>query len=152
MTIINGISLFFRKLLIRIGKVIPFLLAFILLVNYLEIIYSIAYDVTIMDFNGYLIYTTPISNHIGDMVYIDWFDVLLVYVLCFALELCKYTFRCAHLLLLNSAFRFVVERFDIPNSIIIALCVFMALCAIICLYGGIRILIDNYNKNKRNLL
>lgn len=140
MTIINGISLFFRKLLIRIGKVIPFLLAFILLVNYLEIIYSIAYDVTIMDFNRYMIYTTPISNHIGDMVYIDWFDVLLIWILCYALELCKYTFRCAVYITLALCLRFALERFYIENGIVIGICAFMALYGLYCAYGGLKVL------------
>lgn len=144
-------TMFFRRLLIRIGKAFPFLLACVLLVNYVEIIYAVANDVMYEDMDGYYVYATPISIAVADIIYIDWFDVLFVYVLCFALELCKYTFRCACLLLLNLAFRFVMEHSELQDGIIIGLSLFMALCAIICIYGSIKILTDNYN-NKRNLL
>lgn len=68
----------FRKLLIRLGKTIPFVLAFILLVGYVETIHSIITNNTIVDAEENIIYNMPISFFIADIVYIDWLDVLLV--------------------------------------------------------------------------
>jgi hypothetical protein len=66
----------FRKLLIRVGKVIPFVFAFIVVISHIESIFAILNDDIVLDFEGYYTYNVPISNYIGNIVYIDWFDVL----------------------------------------------------------------------------
>ena len=131
-----------RKLLIRIGKIIPFVLAFIVLVGYVENVYSVLTDRICIDEYGMAFYYCPFSTWISNLVYIDWFDVLLVWILCFALELCKYSFRCAYLITLNLAVRFVLEHFYLPNPVLIHLCAFMALLGLYCVYGGIKILLS----------
>ena len=133
----------FRKLLIRLGKTIPFVLAFILLVGYVETIYSIITNSTIVDAEENIIYNLPISFFLADIVYIDWLDVLLVWILCFALELCKYSFRCAYLITLNLPFRWLVAHVSMPDGIVIGLYVFMALAGLYCVYGGIKILLSS---------
>ena len=130
----------FRKLLIRLGKTIPFVLAFILLVGYVETIYSIITNNTIIDAEENIIYNLPISFFLANIVYIDWFDVLLVWILCFALELCKYSFRCAYLITLNLPFRWLVEHVSMSDGTIIGIASFMALCGLYCIYGGIVVL------------
>ena len=133
----------FRKLLIRLGKTIPFVLAFILLVGYVETIYSIITNNTIVDAEENIIYNLPISFFLADIVYIDWLDVLLVWILCVALELCKYSFRCAYLITLNLPFRWLVAHVSMPDGIVIGLYVFMALAGLYCVYGGIKILLSS---------
>lgn len=132
----------FRKLLIRLGKTIPFVLVFILLVGYVETIYSIITNNTIIDAEENVIYNMPISFFIADIVYIDWFDVLLVWILCFALELCKYSFRCAYLITLNLPFRWLVGHVSMLDGMVIGLYVFMALAGLYCVYGGLKILFN----------
>ena len=133
----------FRKLLIRLGKTIPFVLAFILLVGYVETIYSIITNNTIIDAEDNIIYNMPISFFLADIVYIDWFDVLLVWILCVALELCKYSFRCAYLITLNLPFRWLVAHFYIESGIVVGIASFMALCGLYCVHGGIKILLSS---------
>lgn len=133
----------FRKLLIRLVKTIPFVLAFILLVGYVETIYSIITNNTIVDAEENITYNLPISFSLADIVYIDWLDVLLVWILCFALELCKYSFRCAYLITLNLPFRWLVAHVSMPDGIVVGLYVFMALCGLYCVYGGITIFLKN---------
>lgn len=130
----------FRKLLIRIGKVIPFVLAFIVVLGYVEIIYAHGNNLTVMIDDEFETYYTPLSNFIGNIIYIDWFDVLLVWILCFALELCKYSFRCAYYLLLNMFVRAALEYFYLDNGIVVGLASFMALLGLYCVYGGIKVL------------
>ena len=130
----------FRKLLIRLGKTIPFVLAFILLVGYVETIYSIITNNTIVDAEENIIYNLPISFFIADIVYIDWLDVLLVWILCFALELCKYSFRCAYLITLNLPFRWLVENYETTDNVIITCSFIMTLLSLLCLYGGIKVI------------
>ena len=54
------------------------MLAFILLVGYVETIHSIITNNTIVDAEENIIYNLPISFSLADIVYIDWLDVLLV--------------------------------------------------------------------------
>jgi len=131
---------FFRKLLIRLGKVIPFVFAFIVVISHIESIYAILNDDIILDLEGYYSYNVPISNYIGNIVYIDWFDVLLLYILGIALEFCKYNFRAVHYLLLNLAVRTLTERFYLDWWIVVGLAVFMALAGLYCVHGGLKIL------------
>jgi len=86
---------------------------------------------------------TPISNYIGSIVYIDWFDVLLLYVLAVALEFCWRNMLAVHYLLLNLAVRTLVEHFYIGSGIVVGIASFMALCGLYCVYGGIKILLTH---------
>lgn len=133
----------FRKLLIRFGKTIPFVLAFILLVGYVETIYSIITKNTIIDAEENVIYNLPASFYLADIVYIDWLDVLLVWILCVALELCKYSFRCTCLITLNLPFRWLVAHVSMSDGIVVGLYVFMALCGLYCVCGGITIFLKS---------
>jgi len=135
-----------RKLLIRIGKVIPFVLAFIVLVGYVENVYSVLTDRICIDEYGMAFYYCPFSTWISNLVYIDWFDVLLVWILCFALELCKYSFRCAYLITLNLPFRWLVEHVSMPDDTIIGLASFMALAGLYCVCGGFKMIPQQRNK------
>lgn len=135
-----------RKLLIRIGKVIPFVLAFIVLVGYVENVYSVLTDRICIDEYGMAFYYCPFSTWISNLVYIDWFDVLLVWILCFALELCKYSFRCAYYLLLNLFVRASQEYFYLDNGIVVWLASFMALAGLYCVCGGFKMIPQQRNK------
>ena len=130
----------FRKILIRSGKVIPFILAFVVVIGYIESTYALITDNYEMYSDGDVVLFTPISNYIGNMVYIDWFDVLLLYVLAVALEFCWRNMLAVHYLLLNLAIRTLVEHFYIESGIVIGIASFMALCGLYCVYGGIKIL------------
>jgi len=130
--------MFFKKILIRIGKVLPFLFVFIILIGYIENVYAIAFDITITDIDGETYIYTPISTYISYIVYIDWIDVFLLYIICFALELCWRTFLCVHMILANLVVRCVLEHVYLQYGIVIGLQVFLALWAIYCIYNGAR--------------
>ena len=102
--------LLFRKLLIRIGKFLPFLFVFIVLIGYVENVYAVYFDIIRTDIDGQPYLYTPITNFIADFIYIDWIDITMLYVICIALELCWKTFLCVHLLVANLAVRYVVEH------------------------------------------
>ena len=130
----------FRKILIRSGKVIPFILAFVVVIGYVESTYALITDNYEMYADSDVVLFTPISNYIGSIVYIDWFDVLLLYILAVALEFCWRNMLAVHYLLLNLAVRTLVEHFYIESGIVVGLASFMALAGLYCTYGGIKIL------------
>ena len=129
----------FKKALIWCGKLLPFIFVYLLLVGYLENIHSILFGVITTTNEGDNFFYTPLSDFISEFVYIDWIDVLLLYVLCSALELCWRTFMCVHVISLNLAFRTLLERFYIQDGIVIGIITFLALCAIFCVWNGIKI-------------
>lgn len=131
--------MFFKRALIWCGKLLPFLFVFLLLAGYLENIHSILFDVITTTKEGDNFFYTPLSDFISEFVYIDWIDVLLLYVLCSALELCWRTFMCVHVISLNLAFRTLLERFYIQDGIVIGIITFLALCAIFCVWNGIKL-------------
>jgi hypothetical protein len=139
----NNMVTLFRKILIRIGKIIPFVLAFIVVVGYIESTHAVYNELYEMCDDGSVILYTPISNYIGNIVYIDWFDVLLLYVLAVGLEFCWRNMLAVHYLLLNLAVRTLVEHFYIESSIVVGIASFMALCGLYCVYGGITIFLKN---------
>ena len=132
----------FRKILIRSGKVIPFILAFVVVIGYVESTYALITDNYEMYSDGDVVLFTPISNYIGNIVYIDWFDVLLLYVLAVALEFCWRNMLAVHYLLLNLAVRTLVEHFYIESGIVVGLASFMALAGLYCVYGGFKIILS----------
>ena len=133
----------FRKILIRSGKVIPFVLAFFVALGYIESAYAVYYELYEMCEDGSVILYTPISNYIGNIVYIDWFDVLLLYVLAVALEFCWRNMLAVHYLLLNLAVRTLVEHFYIESGIVVGIASFMALSGLYCAYGGMTIFLKS---------
>jgi hypothetical protein len=133
----------FRKILIRSGKSIPFILAFVVVIGYIESTYALITDNYEMYADGDVVLFTPISNYIGNIVYIDWFDVLLLYVLAVALEFCWRNMLAIHYLLLNLAVRTLVEHVYIESGIVVGLASFMALAGLYCVYGGIKILLSS---------
>ena len=132
----------FRKILIRTGKIIPFVFAFVVALSYIESIYAVSNEIMVADTDGGYVYYLPISNYIGNIVYIDWFDVLLLYILAIALEFCWRNMLAVHYLLLNLAVRTLVEHFCIESGIVVGLASFMALAGSYCVYGGFKILLS----------
>lgn len=131
----------FRKILIRSGKVIPFVLAFIVAFGYIESAYAIHMELFEECEDGSVILYTPISNYIGSVIYIDWFDVFLLYVLAVALEFCWRNMLAVHYLLLNLAIRTLVEYFHLDWWIVVSIASFMALAGLYCVYGGFKVLL-----------
>ena len=132
----------FRKILIRTGKIIPFVFAFVVALSYIESIYAVSNEIMVADTEGGYVYYLPISNYIGNIVYIDWFDVLLLYILAIALEFCWRNMLAVHYLLLNLAVRTLVEHFCIESGIVVGLASFMVLAGSYCVYGGFKILLS----------
>lgn len=132
----------FRKLLIRIGKILPFLFVAIVLFGYAEDYYAIFNENVIYDADGNGVYYAPISEFISVVVFIDWIDVLLLYILSFALEYCSTTRFCVHLLTLNLVVRFALENGNPSEDAASFVCACMvALCAV-ALFGGVKKLFE----------
>ena len=102
----------FRRLLIRIGKVLPFIICLLVCVNYTESLFSLATN-GLIEWNGTTILHTPISFFIGQYFeYNVQMLVVLVIISC-AVETCLFNkLACLYLcinLLEKSYFDFELE-------------------------------------------
>lgn len=102
----------FRRALIRLGKVIPFILCFIVFVSYLEDVYSL-YTNSYMEFADGVYLYKPISWAIGNLFEYNVSHLSVLCVLSIAISTCLYNkLACLYLginLLEKSYFDFELE-------------------------------------------
>lgn len=104
--------LWFRKLLIRFGKVLPFVICVVVLINYAETAFALATSHFLL-FDGIVIPNTPLSFLVGLYFEYNLQFLLVLVVLSIAISTCVYNkLACAYLgfnLLEKSYFDFELE-------------------------------------------
>lgn len=130
----------FRKLLVRAGKLLPFLLSLIMSVSYIENAYAIGCKIYTKDANGDVIYNTPISYFLAELIYIDFLDIMLLYILAFALEFCKYNLRAINVLTVCVLSRSILECYVFDDSALMIICLALSALCLFAIYGGFKML------------
>lgn len=78
-----------RRVLIRVGKSLPFILCFIVLIAYTESAFALATS-DFLTYNGYTIPNTPISFFIGRYFEYDILVCVISLITSIAIEACKW--------------------------------------------------------------
>lgn len=78
-----------RRALITIGKMIPFVLCFIVSIAYLETIYALFFE-QYLYFWDCTILNTPISFYIGNIMEYDLLVCIVTLIISIAIEACKW--------------------------------------------------------------
>ena len=99
-----------RRTLIRIGKVLPFLLCFLVLISCIENIYAIVDNKCIIN-NDYIIYNTPISFSIALRMEYDILLMLVVSITSVAIEACRYNLLAVTFLWFNICQRYILWEY-----------------------------------------
>ena len=87
----------FRKLLIRIGKILPFVICFLVCLNYAETVFALATN-NYLDWNGVVIPNTPISFLIGQYFEYNLQMLVVLCIISIAIETCIYNkLACVYL-------------------------------------------------------
>lgn len=87
----------FRKLLIRIGKILPFVICFLVCLNYAETAFALATN-NYLDWNGVVIPNTPISFLIGQYFEYNLQMLVVLCIISIAIETCIYNkLSCVYL-------------------------------------------------------
>lgn len=87
----------FRKLLIRIGKILPFVICFLVCLNYAETAFALATN-NYLDWNGVVIPNTPISFLIGQYFEYNLQMLVVLCIISIAIETCIYNkLACVYL-------------------------------------------------------
>ena len=127
-----------RRLLINIGKMLPFVVCFLVLLNYAESLYAMMTE-DYLSYDGCIILNTPIAFYIGSHFEYNIQMLVVLCVISVAIETCIYNkLACLYLgvnLLEKSYFDFELEPYQIYIIIAVNL-----LASGFFVYKGIRIL------------
>lgn len=130
----------FRKLLIRLGKILPFVICFLVCVNYTESLFALATS-DFLDWNGIVIPNTPFSFLVGQ--YFEY-NIQMLVVLCIisiAIETCIYNKLTCGYLGVNLFEKSWFSENEYENIIYIIVCIInIIICMWLC-WKGIRTLI-----------
>lgn len=125
-----------RKFLIRVGKVLPFVVCCLVLISYCENVFAL-YNNNILYYNGYYVLSKPISNAIGNVFEYNIQTLFVLTLISIAIRTCIYNkLACFYLginLLEKSYFDFELE----PTYIYTICIINIAICGFLC-YKGIK--------------
>lgn len=132
----------FRRLLIRIGKVLPFFLCFLVLVNYSETLISLATS-DYLEYDGIVIPNTPISFFVGKYFEYDLSMLIVLIVVSISVDTCVWNKAVCLYLGANLYEKSFFETNVYDNEVYYAVCAINIILASYLTLKGIRILINN---------
>lgn len=101
-----------RRLLINVGKILPFVVCFIVLISYIENVYALTIE-DYMYYDGYYVLNKQVSNFIGSIFEYNIQTLAVLVLISFAISTCVYNkLACIYLginLLEKSYFDFELE-------------------------------------------
>ena len=126
-----------RRLLINLGKLIPFLLCMIVMIVYIECLYSlIIYDYLL--YGDFVVLNTPISFAIASYFEYDYLIVAITLIISLAIEACKWNRLSILYLALHLLFKRWVERVELEPHIIYILCFANIIICSYLIYKGLK--------------
>ena len=130
----------FRRLLINFGKVLPFILCFVLLVSYIECCVSL-YIEDFMIYKDSITLNTPISFWLADKFEYDHLTLFAMTILSYAVETCLWNKIGILYLAFQLAFKNYIANFELEPTAIYIICLANILVAGYLTYKGIKILL-----------
>lgn len=128
-----------RVILIRLGKVIPFVICAIILVSYCESVYALTIN-DYIEFNDGIYLNKPISWFIGEYFKYDIASLFIIVVLSFAIETCFWNKLACLYLGINLYEKYYFPTIELYEEYIYAIClVNICICGLL-VYKGIKIL------------
>lgn len=132
----------FRRLLIRIGKTMPFLLCFLVFVNYSETLIALATG-DYLAYDGMVIPNTRISFLVGKYLEYDLSMLIVLIVVSIAVDTCIWNKAACLYLGANLYEKSFFETNMYDNEVYYAVCAINIILASYLTLKGIRILINN---------
>lgn len=130
-----------RRLLINVGKILPFVVCFIVLISYIENVYALTIE-DYMYYDGYCVLNKKVSNFIGSIFEYNIQTLAVLVLISFAISTCIYNkLACLYLginLLEKSYFDFELE----PTTIYI-ICLANIIVAVYLTVKGITIFLKS---------
>ena len=130
-----------RRLLIQIGKSLPFLLCLLVFISYAENLFALATN-DFLYYDGYYIVNTPISFAIGLKFEYDLLAVFVALILSVAIETCKWNKFAIYYLTANLLLKSYVADVELEKMTIMFICIINGLLSSFLVYKGIKSLFD----------
>ena len=132
-----------RRLLIRFGKAIPFILSFVVCISYAECIIAIATDNMVV-YDDFAIPYTPVSYKLASIFEYDWMTMLATTILSYAVETCVWNKIGITYLAVQLAFKNYIADFELEPTTIYIICIVNIIVAGYLTYKGTQILINKH--------
>lgn len=130
-----------RRLLIRIGKILPFSLCFIVFMGYTEsAIALVTHDFLLFDNNMTL--NTPVSFWIAKRFTYDWLMLFVILVISIAIETCKWNKIAILYLGGQLCEKDMVVKMEMEETTIFVIIFANLIISAFLVYKGVRILIN----------
>ena len=128
-----------RVILVNIGKMFPFVLCGIILVSYLETMFSLATS-DFVEWSGYIIPNTPVSWFVGNYFEYDLITLLALLIMSIAVQTCFWNKLSLLYLFVQLKEKEYLSSIELYQEYIYAICIAnILICGFFC-YKGIRII------------
>lgn len=138
----NNLITAIRRLLIRFGKSIPFVLSFVVCISYAECIIAIATDNMVV-YDDFAIPYTPVSYKLASIFEYDWMTILAITILSYAVETCVWNKIGIAYLAVQLAFKNYIANFELEPTTIYIICLANIIVAGHLTVKGIKILLNH---------
>ena len=133
-----------RRLLINFGKMIPFVLCFIVLISYTESLYALCSD-NVMLYGDSAVLYTPISFYIAKRFEYDWLTILATTILSISIETCYWNKLTLFYLFVQLWEKTYFSTIELYPEYIYAIIAVNLLCSGFFVFKGITILFRKNN-------
>lgn len=133
-----------RRLLINLGKVLPFILCFVLLIGYSESIISLTFD-NYLNYENYLTLNTPLSFWIALKFQYDYLTLFIITIISFAIETCKWNKLAILYLLMQLWEKDYFFTIELYKEYIYLICMINIIVCTFFVFKGITILFRKNN-------
>ena len=133
-----------RRLLINFGKMIPFVLCFIVLISYTESLYALSTDNVMLYGDSAALYT-PISFYIAKRFEYDWLTILATTILSVSIETCYWNKLALFYLFIQLWEKTYFSTIELYQEYIYAIIAVNLLCSGLFVFRGITILFRKNN-------
>ena len=131
-----------RRLLIRIGKALPFIICFFILIGFVESLLALMRGDFLL-FEGSITLNTPLTFFIASVVRYDWIVVLLTAIVSFATETCRWNKYAVVFLILQILERNYFSSVELYIEYIYAIVVINILVSGFFVFKGIKIIAND---------
>ena len=131
----------FRRLLIKLGKILPFVLCAAILVSYIETVFNLATS-HFLYLDGVVIPNTPISFVVGQIFEYDLLVCCIMLTMSIAIEACKWNLWTTFYVFAHIAEKYYFD-FELEPTTIYIICLANIIVAGYLTYKGIRILLSS---------
>ena len=122
-----------ERFIVKMGKQLPFIICFILLISFTETAYSFSNDIYV---DGQLY--KPISWFIGDIVRYDWLTVLAMLAFSYGFSNCWRNKVAIYYLIYNLMQKHIIENISINSTMICYYLIFNISILVILLFLGLQ--------------